>query len=143
VKTGKARRIPILDTLLPFLLGLGLRCDGAVLVFPGATKGKPRRKPGVWFPFKQAVLRAGLSKGLRFHDLRRTFASHWVLDGGEIFRLPTFLGHSNVTVTQKVYAHLMPRRGNRTTTAFRSCCLRAVRCTRSPSGNCARCSALR
>jgi integrase len=107
VKSGKARRVPILDTLLPFIRELALKRDGAALVFPG-RKGKVRTKPGVWFPFKQAAARAGLAKALRFHDLRHTFASHWVLDGGDIFRLSKILGHANVTITQKVYAHLVP-----------------------------------
>lgn len=38
-------------------------------VFPG-NDGKPRSKPGVRFPFKQAASRAGLPPQLRFHDLR-------------------------------------------------------------------------
>lgn len=111
VKSGKARFIPILDAMLTFLRELALKRDGAELVFPGEKvkdKVKPRTKPGVWFPFKQAVARAGFAKSLRFHDLRHTFASHWVLDGGDIFRLSKILGHANVTITQKVYAHLAP-----------------------------------
>ena len=107
VKSGKARHIPILDTMLAWLRELALKRDGAVHVFVGEN-GKPRTKPGVWFPFKQAAIRAGFTKALRFHDLRHTFASHWVLDGGDIFRLSKILGHANVTITQKVYAHLMP-----------------------------------
>ena len=106
-KSGKARHIPILDTLVPFLRELALKRGGAKLVFPGED-GKPRSKPGVRFPFKQAASRAGLPPQLRFHDLRHTFASHWVLDAGDIFRLSKILGHSNVTITQKVYAHLAP-----------------------------------
>lgn len=106
-KSGEPRHVPILDTFLPFLRELALQRGGAVLVFPGA-KGKARSKPGVRVPFKQAAKRAGLSIKLRFHDLRHTFASHWVLDGGDIFRLSRILGHSSVTITQKVYAHLAP-----------------------------------
>jgi len=30
------------------------------------------------------------------------------VDGGDIFRLSKILGHSNVMITQKVYAHLAP-----------------------------------
>jgi integrase len=106
-KSGKARHVPILDALLPFLRELALKRGGAVLVFPGRN-GKPRSKPGVRVPFKQAAKRVGLDVALRFHDLRHTFASHWVLDGGDIFRLSKILGHSSVVVTQKVYAHLAP-----------------------------------
>ena len=52
-KSGKARRVPILNTLLPFLRELALKRDGATLVFPG-EKGKPRSKPGVRVPFKSS-----------------------------------------------------------------------------------------
>jgi hypothetical protein len=31
-----------------------------------------------------------------------------ITDGGDIFRLSKILGHSNVMITQKVYAHLAP-----------------------------------
>jgi integrase len=106
-KSGKARRVPILDSLLPFFRELALQRDGDVLLFPG-EKGKSRSKPGIQFPFKQAVARAGLPPSLRFHDLRHTMASHWVLDGGDIFRLSKILGHSSVALTEKVYAHLAP-----------------------------------
>ncbi len=109
-----------LDTVLPLLRELRLKRDGAELVFPspstrtskrdGAGKKKlaPRTKPSVQYPFKQAVAAVGLPKQLRFHDLRHTFASHWVLNGGDIFRLSKCLGHSSVVITQKFYAHLAP-----------------------------------
>lgn len=49
-KSGKARYIPILNTLVPFLKDLALKRGRAKLVFPGED-GKPRSKPGVRFPF--------------------------------------------------------------------------------------------
>lgn len=107
-KSGKARHVPILDSMLPFLRALALHRDGATLVFRGFKKGAPRTKPGVTVPFKAAVAAAGLPPGLRFHDLRHTFASHWVLNQGDIFRLSKILGHADVTVTQRTYAHLVP-----------------------------------
>lgn len=75
---------------------------------PG-EKGRSRSKPGrVRALQASGCARAGLSPKLRFHDLRHTLTSHWVLDGGDIFRLSKILGHSNVTITQKTYAHLAP-----------------------------------
>lgn len=106
-KSGKIRHVPILNTLLPLVREMALQRDGAALVFPGEN-GKPRSLVGIRVPFKQAAARAGLDKALRFHDLRHTFASHWVLDGGDIFRLSKILGHSTVVITQKTYAHLAP-----------------------------------
>jgi integrase len=107
VKSGKARRVPILNALLPVLRERALKRAGAEIVFPGKD-GRVRSKPGVQSAYKLAVHRAGLNAKLRFHDLRHTFASHWVLDGGDIFRLSKILGHSSVVMTQKFYAHLAP-----------------------------------
>ena len=44
---------------------------------------------------------------VRFHDLRHTFASHFMMSGGNILTLQKLLGHSSVSVTQR-YAHLAP-----------------------------------
>jgi site-specific recombinase XerD len=43
----------------------------------------------------------------RFHDLRHTFASHFMMSGGGILTLQQLLGHHDVKVTMK-YAHLAP-----------------------------------
>ncbi len=46
-------------------------------------------------------------KRITFHDLRHTFASHWVMREGDIFRLQKILGHQSMQMTQR-YAHLAP-----------------------------------
>jgi integrase len=106
-KGGRIRHVPILDSVLPVLEKRALRRAGGVLVFPG-KEGAVRAKSPVQVAFKQALKRAGLDTALRFHDLRHTCASWWVLAGGDIFRLSRMLGHADVRVTQKVYAHLAP-----------------------------------
>ena len=42
---------------------------------------------------------------VRFHDLRHTYASHFMMAGGSILTLQKLLGHHDVKVTMK-YAHL-------------------------------------
>jgi integrase/recombinase XerD len=42
------------------------------------------------------------------HDCRHTYASHYFREGGNIFRLSRYLGHSSVQVTEKFYAHMIP-----------------------------------
>jgi Phage integrase family len=42
-----------------------------------------------------------------FHDLRHSFASHWVARGGDLFKLQKILGHKTVQMTMR-YAHLAP-----------------------------------
>jgi hypothetical protein len=45
--------------------------------------------------------------GLHFHDLRHTFASQWVMSGGDLYVLKDILGHKSIVMTQR-YAHLSP-----------------------------------
>jgi site-specific recombinase XerD len=42
-----------------------------------------------------------------WHILRHTFASHFVMSGGNILALQRILGHSDVKMTM-IYAHLAP-----------------------------------
>lgn len=56
--------------------------------------------------FKKACERAQVRR-LRFHDLRHTFASHFMMKGGNIIELKELLGHSRVEMTM-IYAHLSP-----------------------------------
>ncbi|WGL99644.1 tyrosine-type recombinase/integrase [Arsenophonus sp. aPb] len=48
-----------------------------------------------------------LPKGQAVHALRHTFASHFMMNGGNILTLQKILGHSNIQQTMK-YAHLSP-----------------------------------
>jgi len=41
------------------------------------------------------------------HGLRHTFASHYVMNGGNLYVLSKLLGHSSIQITE-VYAHLSP-----------------------------------
>lgn len=55
--------------------------------------------------FKKAQKKAALSKIIRFHDLRHTFASHFMMNGGNIYTLQKLLGHTDIKTTM-IYAHL-------------------------------------
>ena len=48
-----------------------------------------------------------LPKGISTHILRHTFASHFVMGGGNILTLQRILGHSKIEMTMR-YAHLAP-----------------------------------
>lgn len=114
-KSGKARRVPIFDSVLPVLRDMKLARGGGSLLWPGWTRsrfGKPTDRPlsqsAIREPFKEAAARAGLPKELRLHDLRHTFASLFLVDGGDIFKLSRILGHHSVIITERTYAHLKP-----------------------------------
>ena len=59
--------------------------------------------------FENAVLRAEieLPKGRLTHVLRHTFASHFMMNGGNILVLKEILGHSTIEMTMH-YAHFAP-----------------------------------
>jgi site-specific recombinase XerD len=59
--------------------------------------------------FKYAVKKSGIEliEGQLTHVLRHTFASHFVMNGGDIVTLKNILGHSDLQMTMR-YAHLSP-----------------------------------
>ena len=59
--------------------------------------------------FREAVDRAGLvlPSGQLTHVLRHTFASHFMMNGGNILVLQKVLGHASLAMTMR-YAHLAP-----------------------------------
>lgn len=115
-KGGDVRYVPILDPLLPVLKQWRLRCPGQ-LVFPNQWGRMHCESARIFQEIFHRVLKAaGLPerevKGKKrsyivFHDLRHTFASHWVMGGGDIFKLQRILGHKSMAMTQR-YAHLAP-----------------------------------
>ncbi len=100
-KSGKSRIIPINDDLLnEFLVLERLNC-GNLYLFPNPKTGLPYTE--VKKSFKSACKRAGI-EGLRFHDLRHTFATRLIQSGVDIITVRDLLGHFSVRVTQR-YTH--------------------------------------
>ena len=73
----------------------------------------PKKRGSLFSPayeaFKAALKRASieLPKGQRTHVLRHTFASHFMMRGGNILVLQQILGHSTIMMTMR-YAHFAP-----------------------------------
>jgi integrase len=52
-----------------------------------------------------AILELAGIKEFRFHDLRYTFASWYMMNGGDLYELAKILGHANIKMTER-YAKL-------------------------------------
>ncbi|MCP0863845.1 tyrosine-type recombinase/integrase, partial [Salmonella enterica subsp. enterica serovar Give] len=62
-----------------------------------------------YYAFRSALARAGidLPAGQLTHVLRHTFASHFMMNGGNILVLQKILGHTDIKMTMR-YAHFAP-----------------------------------
>lgn len=96
-KNGKNRTIPISDNL-----------NARINVYKNKKKTGRLFKNSI-FAFKEALARTEiiLPSGQSSHVLRHTYASHFMINGGDIITLQRLLGHSTITVTMR-YAHLSP-----------------------------------
>jgi len=75
------------------------------LVFSNAD-GQPIDPSVLSHNFARIAKRAGL-KGVRFHDLRHTFASLTLLKGAKPKVISEALGHSSVAFTMDTYSHII------------------------------------
>ncbi len=105
-KTGLPRIVPLyptaLDTLRALPKALGTQ---RVFWFRDNATGEIRPMGNLRRWWLGALKRSKI-EDLRFHDLRHTFASWYLGEGGDIFRLSKILGHASVSTTNR-YSHLM------------------------------------
>ena len=99
-KSKKIRRIPINSMLRAQLMELNNVTVGKGNVVPLLHSDSFRKI------FARMAREAGV-KVIRFHDLRHTFASNFLMSGGSIYDLRQILGHSSVQVTER-YTHFVP-----------------------------------
>ena len=101
-KTNESRQIPVSDALEAIFSEIRRKqhlTSEQVFTFRGAAILDNTKKA-----FNAAVKRAGLVD-FHFHDLRHTFASQVLLNGGTLKDVQELLGHKNMTMTLR-YSHL-------------------------------------
>ena len=101
-KTNEARQIPVSDDLEAVFKDIRQK-DGLRYEHVFTFRGQPIERD-LHVGFNAAVKRAGLV-GFHFHDLRHTFASQLILNGGSLKDVQEILGHKSMTMTLR-YAHL-------------------------------------
>jgi integrase len=100
-KNNKKRYIPLTDDMVYMLEELKKKNGHSDSVFL-STRGLELKS--VKFPFSKVIKKVGISD-FRFHDLRHTFASHYVMNGGDLLALKEILGHSSIKMVER-YSHL-------------------------------------
>jgi integrase len=102
IKSRPARKIPVNDDLAAhFKLIKKKQPVGSKCVISD-SRGRPIKD--IKTAFASALKRAGI-QDCRPHDLRHTFASHYVMRGGTLAALAKILGHTKISTTMR-YAHL-------------------------------------
>ena len=115
-KAEDCRYVPLVDRLLPILRAWRLRHPGR-LVFTNRDGKMLQPSSRIFQETLHEVLEAAgfekierngkLRPYIRFHDLRHTFASHWTMRGGDLYKLQRVLGHKSAQMTLR-YSHLLP-----------------------------------
>lgn len=111
-KTYANRHVPI-PTLLRDELAAYVadrRQDREEFVFTGPLGGPLRHGNFYRSKFKPAARAADLPEGLRFHDLRHTYAAFCIASTADPYAVMRRMGHSSITVTYDTYGHLFPER---------------------------------
>lgn len=114
VKGSENRTVPLLPDARKALQGL-IRHDK--LVFIPRSVGGPVTLPLSYQTVHKSGIRpaaeeVGVYKpGFGFHTLRHTYASHLARKGVSLFLIQKWLGHVDVSITQR-YAHLAPDTGH-------------------------------
>jgi integrase len=106
VKGGTVVRVPVTNTLREALDDF--RRDSRVMskyVIPSPVNPSKHMGTDADFGFNTACKNAEITD-FRFHDLRHTFATLFLVRGGDIRVLQEILGHSSIVMTQK-YTHVV------------------------------------
>jgi integrase len=102
LKGGKIRYVPMTPELAAELRKYPITI-GAEQLFPPkrGAKGERQRVENSF----ESLLTLAEVENFRFHDLRHTFASWYMMNGGDLYELAKILGHSNIRMTER-YAKL-------------------------------------
>lgn len=105
MEAGAGDRFVPVDSLLMSELRTWYRARRSEFVF---TWGNGRQVQDFRMSFDSALRKIGVVD-FHFHDLRHTFASHFIMSGGDLYTLKEILRHKTILMTQR-YAHLSQAR---------------------------------
>jgi integrase len=109
-KTKKGERdIPIPPQLVAALKEWKEKCPQSRLDLVFSNEfGEPCDRTGIGrYGLTPALKQAGINKAVSMHGLRHTYASMLIALGRKIPEVSQYLGHADVSITMRVYAHFL------------------------------------
>jgi integrase/recombinase XerD len=110
-KGGKERLVPIgrqaAGAVAVYLRELRPRLEqrsGEGRLFLNA-RGRPLSRMGAWTILRKYVELAGITKAVKPHTLRHSFATHLLEGGADLRAVQEMLGHADISTTQ-IYTHV-------------------------------------
>jgi integrase len=100
-KSGKGRRVPLPDALLPAIRRFTADKDADDWLFTRPGGGQLHR-----VMFIRATDWARVGRGRTLHDLRHTAACEWILKGVPLTTVQAWLGHGSIAITSRYLHHL-------------------------------------
>ncbi|HET9872241.1 MAG TPA: site-specific integrase [Propionibacteriaceae bacterium] len=100
-KSGKSRRVPVADRVLPLVraLAVGRAPDDLLLV---TSSGHQLHASA----FKRTLAWSRIAEGRRIHDLRHTAACLWLARGVDPVTVQAWMGHASMSTTNLYLHHL-------------------------------------
>ena len=111
-KRNRDRDVPLSPKLLETLREYWRWTHPKTYLFPGTKDGwradKPITPKVLWEACREAAQAAGITKDVRPHLLRHSFATHLLENGADLPTVQLLLGHSDLKATS-IYLHLSER----------------------------------
>ncbi|MEH6579000.1 MAG: tyrosine-type recombinase/integrase [Amphritea sp.] len=103
-KAKKARDVPICSVAEKVLFRQKGRHGLSGFVFRGKTPERPMSANSR--AFKKILKAAELDESISFHSLRKSYLSHLLMAGVDIYTVSKLAGHASVVITERAYAFL-------------------------------------
>ena len=102
-KNGKSRMVPLEEAAWNAVSNLN---KSVPFVFTRPSGNRPHIDSFLR-PLQRAAVKAGISRRIDNHTLRHSFGSNKIRAGWGLKKVSMILGHSDISITAKIYTHLL------------------------------------